>query len=136
MIKRAQGQEPITAKRSAKTAAATVATAAAATGATLLLAKSGKLDQFVGKNKVADKAINGAKTLADDIAKFVEPKLAKVKPAIDGVIKKVKDSKVVKAVSNFFGKAVNFVKARMGKFNPDLAPAAEKAAETFNNFVR
>ena len=92
--------------------------------------------QFVGKNKVADKAINGAKTLADDIAKFVEPKLAKVKPAIDGVIKKVKDSKVVKAVSNFFGKAVNFVKARMGKFNPDLAPAAEKAAETFNNFVR
>lgn len=136
MIKRAQGQEPITAKRIAKTAAATVATAAAATGATLLLAKSGKLDQFVGKNKVADKAINGAKTLADDIAKFVEPKLAKVKPAIDGVIKKVKDSKVVKAVSNFFGKAVNFVKARMGKFNPDLAPAAEKAAETFNNFVR
>ena len=87
MIKRAQGQEPITAKRIAKTAAATVATAAAATGATLLLAKSGKLDQFVGKNKVADKAINGAKTLADDIAKFVEPKLAKVKPAIDGVIK-------------------------------------------------
>ena len=72
---------------------------------------------------------NGAKTLADDIAKFVEPKLAKVKPAIDGVIKKVKDSKVVKAVSNFFGKAVNFVKARMGKFNPDLAPAAEKAAD-------
>ena len=67
--------------------------------------------------------------------KFVEPKLAKVKPAIDGMIKKVKDSKVVKAVSKFFGKAVDFVKTRMSKFNPDLAPAKENLAETFNNFV-
>jgi hypothetical protein len=136
MIKRAQGQEPITAKRIAKTAAATVATAAAATGATLLLAKSGKLDQFVGKNKVADKAINGAKSLADDIAKFAETKFAKVKPAFEKVAKKVKESKVVKAVSSFFGKAVDFVKTRLGKFNPDLAPAKEKMAETFNNFVK
>lgn len=135
-VKRAQGQEPITAKKVAKTAAATVATAAVATGTALYLAKSGKLDQFVGKNKVADKAINGAKTLADDIAKFVEPKLAKVKPAFESMVKKVKDSKVVKAVSSFFGKAVDFVKTKLGKFNPDLAPAKEKMAETFNNFVR
>ena len=88
-VKRAQGQEPITAKKVAKTAAATVATAAVATGTALYLAKSGKLDQFVGKNKVADKAINGAKTLADDIAKFVEPKLAKVKPLTVGMASRI-----------------------------------------------
>ena len=43
-------------KTVAKVAAATVATAAVATGAALYLAKTGKLDQFVGKNKVADQA--------------------------------------------------------------------------------
>ncbi len=122
-------------KTVAKAVAATAATAAVATGTALYLAKTGKLDQFVGKNKVADKAINGAKTLADDIAKFVEPKVAKVKPAFDGMVQKVKDSKVVKAVSKFFNNAVTFVKTRLGKFNPDLAPASEKAAETFNNFI-
>ena len=122
-------------KAVAKAVAATAATATVATGAALYLAKTGKLDQFVGKNEVADKAIKGAKNLADDIAKFVEPKVAKVRPAVEGMVKKVKDSKVVKAVSKFFSNAVNFVKTRLGKFNPDLAPASEKMAETFNNFM-
>lgn len=122
-------------KTVAKAVAATAATAAVATGAALYLAKTGKLDQFVGKNKVADKAISGAKGLADDIAKFVEPKVAKIKPAFEGMVSKIKESKVYKAVAKFANNAINFVRARLGKFNPDIAPAAEKAAETFNNFV-
>lgn len=132
-VKRAQGQEPITAKKVAKTAAATVATAAVATGTALYLAKSGKLDQFVGKNKVADKAINGAKTLADDIAKFVEPKLAKVKPAFEKVTGKVKPlfekakkfvtgiyTNTKAAITRFFSEknpADTVVEAMAGKFN-------------------
>ncbi len=123
-------------KTFAKAAAATVATAAVATGAALYLAKTGKLDQFVGKSEVTDKAIKGAKGLADDIVKFAEPKIAAVRPKVQNAIKTVKDSKVFKSVAKFADDAISFVKARLGKFNPDIAPAAEKAAETFNNFVR
>lgn len=122
-------------KTVAKAVAATAATAAVATGAALYLAKTGKLDQFVGKNEVADKAINGAKGLADDIVKFTESKFSAVKPKVEKAITTVKESSVFKSVAKFADDAINFVKARLGKFNPDIAPAAEKAAETFNNFV-
>lgn len=97
-------------KTVAKAAAATVATAAVATGAALYLARTGKLDQFVGKNKVADQAINGAKGLADDIVKFAEPKIAAVRPAVENAIKTVKDSKVFKSVAKFADDAAKFVK--------------------------
>ncbi len=119
----------------AKAVVATTATAAAATGAALLLARTGKLDQFVGKNKVADKAINGAKGLADDIAKFAEPHLAKAKKAFSGIGEKIRNCKPFRAASKFAKGVVDTVKTRLGKFNPDLAPAKEKMAETFNNFV-
>ncbi len=120
----------------AKAAVKTTATAAAVAGTTLLLARTGQLDRFVGKSKVTDRAINGAKGLADDIAKFAEPHLATARTKLGSVTKAVKASRPFKAVAKFADDAVNFVRTRLGKFNPDLASAKDKMAETFNNFTR
>lgn len=123
-------------KKVAKAVAGTVATAAAATGAALYLAKTGKLDKFVGKNAKVDTAINGLKGAADKATAKLTQAYAKVETtkafqAVEGK---------AKAAGNFvvdkFNKVSDFVKTRLGKFNPDLAPEAEKMAETFNNFAK
>lgn len=123
-------------KKVAKAVAGTVATAAAATGAALYLAKTGKLDKFVGKNAKVDTAINGLKGAADKVTTKLTETYAKVEKT--EAFKKATGKAKVAAeyVTDKFNKVADFVKARLGKFNPDLAPEAEKMAETFNNFAK
>lgn len=135
-IQATQQTQPNAVKKTVKTAAATVATAAVATGAVLYLAKTGKLDKFAGKNAKVDTAIDGLKGAADKVSKKLSPKVELLKNS--QIYKKAESS--VKKVANFatekFGAVSDIVKTRLGKFNPDLAPAKEKMAETFNNFVK
>lgn len=123
-------------KKVAKAVVGTVATAAAATGAALYLAKTGKLDKFVGKNAKVDTAVNGLKDVADKVTAKLTETYAKVEQT--EVFKKATGKAKVAGeyVADKFNKVADFVKARLGKFNPDLAPEAEKMAETFNNFAK
>lgn len=117
-----------------KKAAVTAATAAAAAGAALYLAKTGKLDKFVGKNAKADSAINGMKKVANDIADKTKPLTDKAKPVVDKI--RPQAQKAVNFAKGLSEKAKNHIQALRGKYNPDLASAADKAAETFNEFIK
>ena len=86
MIQPVQTERPSAAKTIAKAAV----TGAAVAGSALYLAKSGKLDKFVGKNKHVDKGINGLKSAADKVWSVLEPQVAKVKPLFDRISGKVK----------------------------------------------
>lgn len=119
-----------------KKAAATVATAAVAAGTAMYLAKSGKLDRFVGKNAKVDTAINGLKGAADKVTGKIAETCIKVK--MTNAFQTVKNE--AKKAGNFaadkFGKLTEGVRTQLGKFNSDLAPMKAKMAETFNNFVK
>lgn len=134
-IQATQQVQPNPVKKTVKTAAATVATAAAATGAVLYLAKTGKLDRFAGKNAKVDTAIDGLKNAADKVSKKLSPKVELLKNS--QVYKKAESAakKAGEFATKKFEKVVDTVKTRLGKFNPDLAPESAKMAETFNNFI-
>ena len=123
-IQQVQGMQASPIKKTAKTAAKTaVAAGLVATG----LVVGHKTDAFVKlSGKIGDKA-------------------GKFKPAIDKVLTKAGDAgkfhsekadvvkgKVTKAFNTLGDKVEG--KFNANKFNPDAAGAAEKTAETFNNF--
>ena len=119
-----------------KTVVKTVAAAGVATGAALYLAKTGKLDKFVGKNKTVDKGISGLKTAADKISTKLNPYIqkanekfgpqiknirSKAEPIIVGAKTKLQGAK--KAVTDFVNKVVE-------KIAPKAKVAAEQTVET------
>lgn len=123
-------------KKVAKAVAGTIATAAVATGAALYLAKTGKLDKFAGKNAKVDTAVNALKDTADKVSTKLTETYAKVEKT-EAFQKTADKAKVAgEYVTDKLNKVSDYVKARLGKFNPDLAPEAEKMAETFNNFAQ
>ena len=103
MIQPVQTERPSAAKTIAKAAL----TGAAVAGSALYLAKSGKLDKFVGKNQHVDKGINGLKTAADKVWSVLEPQVAKVKPLFDKISGRVKPvaDKVKTTAKDTAGKA-------------------------------
>ncbi|MBE7704522.1 MAG: hypothetical protein E7Z90_01770 [Cyanobacteria bacterium SIG29] len=118
-----------------RTAVKTVAAAGVATGAALYLAKTGKLDKFVGKNKTVDKGISGLKTAADKISTKLNPYIqkatekfgpkikdlkSKAEPIITSV--KTKLQGVKKSVTEFVSKIVE-------KITPKAKVAAEQTVE-------
>ncbi len=124
----AQSYNPV---RKAGKTAAKLTTAAAATGAVLYMAKTGKLNPKEGGNKVLEGLKAGLKKPAD----FILNKGAKLK---DNAKNNPKISTITDKISGFGEKAADFAEGivNKAKFNPDKAKASEKAAETFNNFVK
>ena len=148
----AQAYSP--AKKAAKTVAkAAVVTAAVAT--TLALgAKNSKFTVNDKTNKVLAKVL----PYLDKAGNFINNKAGKVadKIAQTGIKEKITGSKVFttakeeagKVAQKFqdldikgkikskFAKVEDYLRTNIGKFNPDKASAADKAAETFNGFVK
>lgn len=118
--------------------AAKVATAAAAIGGAAYLVKSGKLAQ--AKALVADKVQLAAKgnpnisAATDRASAFIGKAKTKLAPVME------KAAKLTAPVKEFAHKvatkASDVFSTTVGKYNPDLANSASKAAETFNNFVK
>lgn len=125
--------------------AAKVAGAAAAIGGAAYLVKSGKLAQ--AKALVADKiqlaakgnpnvsaATDKAAAFAEKASEFAGKAKTKLAPLAE------KAAKLAAPVKEFAHKAAtkasDVFSTTVGKYNPDLANAASKSAETFNNFVK
>lgn len=150
-------------KKAAKTVikGAIVASAVATTLA--LGAKSGKFAVNEKTNKFAAKALpylekagnyiyKTAEKVTDKIAQTgikekitsskvftaVKEKTEKVADKISqaGIKEKITGSKVFTAIKEKAGKVEEYLRTNIGKFNPDKASFADKAAETFNNFVK
>ena len=129
--------------------AAKVATAAAAIGGAAYLVKSGKLAQ--AKALVADKVQLAAKgnpnisAATDRASAFIGKAKTKLAPVMEKAAKltaPVKEfahkgaTKVANLANKVATKASDVFSTTVGKYNPDLANSASKAAETFNNFVK
>ncbi len=136
--------------------AAKVAGAAAAIGGAAYLVKSGKLAQ--AKALVADKIQLAAKgnpnvsAATDKAAAFAEKAQTKFAPVAEKASEFAgkaqtklaplaeKAAKLAAPVKEFAHKvatkASDVFSTTVGKYNPDLANAASKSAETFNNFVK
>ncbi len=116
MIQPIQHERPNTAKRIVKTAFV----ASAVTGTALALAKTGKLDRFMGKNAAVDKGINKLKTIADKVWTKAEPIVSKIKKPFQGIIGKVKPlfQKVKGFVTGLFTKVKTSVTRFISERNP------------------
>ena len=141
------------AKKAAKTVAkAAVVTAAVAT--TLALgAKSGRFTVNEKTNKVMAKALpylekagnfinNKAEKVANKIAetgikdKITNSKIyTKAKEETVKVAQRLQDLDIKGKIKSKFSKVEEYIRTNIGKFNPEKASAADKAAETFNNFI-
>ncbi len=141
------------AKKAAKTVAkAAVVTAAVAT--TLALgAKSGRFTVNEKTNKVMAKALpylekagnfinNKAEKVANKIAetgikdKITNSKIyTKAKEETLKVAQRLQDLDIKGKIKSKFSKVEEYIRTNIGKFNPEKASAADKAAETFNNFI-
>lgn len=106
-------------KTAAKAAAITVGTAAVAAGTIALLTRKGTFDYVSEKNPVLNKIKKPLRKFGDAILNLPSTIKTKYQPT--------------KEVAGFFNKVECFFKPE--KFNPDLASAASKTAETFNSFV-
>ena len=146
--------------------AAAIGTMAAATGTVLYLSKKGKLNANPEGNKAVEIIKKGLKTVADPIlsglsnlktkistmeklkkipgAKKAVSTARKIQKAAPEVVSNIKEKSqpALSAIKDFKSKAKDSVLniferfTNSAKFNPDKAGAAEKAAETFNNFVK
>ncbi len=129
-------------KQGKKIALSLAALAAADTAILYTAAKKGTFNHTPGGIKIVEAAKSVLRKPATAIfngVNYVSNKFqlaAKGNPNLSALTDKPKA--IVKNVKSLFASAKNFAvsKLNLQKFNPDLAPAAEKAAETFNNFVK
>lgn len=108
-----------------KTVANTALVAGAATGAVLYLASKGKLNQTSKDTMLTSQVKAKLNNYAKFVKKTSKPIINNIRTTIDVVRIKVMDK-------------LNSIEAAKftNKFHPENADIAEKAAETFNNFVK
>lgn len=142
-------------KKAAKTVikGAIVASAVATTLA--LGAKSGKFAVNEKTNKFAAKALPYLekagnfinKKAGEVVDKFAQTGIKEkitgsktyivAKEKAEGILTKIRDSKLLTNIREArLQRFVDKFKTNIGKYNPDKASVADKAAETFNNFVK
>lgn len=142
-------------KKAAKTVikGAIVASAVATTLA--LGAKSGKFTVNEKTNKFAAKALPYLekagnfinKKAGEVVDKFAQTGIKEkitgsktyivAKEKAEGILTKIRDSKLLTNIREArLQRFVDKFKTNIGKYNPDKASAADKAAETFNYFVK
>ena len=152
-VQSAQTYSPV--KKAAKTVikGAIVASAVATTLA--LGAKSGKFAVNEKTNKFAAKALPYLekagnfinKKAGEVVDKFAQTGIKEkitgsktyivAKEKAEGILTKIRDSKLLTNIREArLQRFVDKFKTNIGKYNPDKASAADKAAETFNNFVK
>ena len=101
-----------------KTVAKTAVVAGAATGAVLYLASKGKLNQTSKDTMFTSQAKGYLNNYANKVKKGLDFVHNSVRVGVSDIINKLEAKKYT------------------NKFNPEKADIAEKAAETFNNFVK
>ncbi len=152
-VQSAQTYSPV--KKAAKTVikGAIVASAVATTLA--LGAKSGKFAVNEKTNKFAAKALPYLekagnfinKKAGEVVDKFAQTGIKEkitgsktyivAKEKAEGILTKIRDSKLLTNIREArLQRFVDKFKTNIGKYNPDKASAADKAAETFNYFVK
>ena len=157
----AQTYSPV--KKAAKTVAKAAVVSAAVAATLALGAKNGKFAVNDNTNKVMAKVLpylekagnfinDKAGKVADKISQTgikekitgskvfttVKGKAEKIADEFSkaGIKEKITNSKVFTNIKETAGKVEEYLRTNIGKFNPDKANAADKAAETFNNFVQ
>ena len=135
----AQAYSPV--KKAAKTVAKAAVVSAAVATTLALGARSGKFTVNENTNKVLAKAL----PYLEKAGNFINDKACQVvnKIAETGIKNKITNSKLYTAAKEEAGKVKaklgeveEYLRTNIGKFNPDKANAADKAAETFNNFIK
>ena len=148
----AQAYSPV--KKAAKTVAKAAVVSAAVATTLALGARSGKFTVNENTNKVLAKALpylEKAGNFINDKACQVVNKIAETgiknkitnsklctaaKEEAGKVTKKLQDFDIKGKVKAKLGEVEEYLRTNIGKFNPDKANAADKAAETFNNFIK
>jgi len=141
-IERIQGTQASPIKKAAKVAAGAALTAgivaaglAAGNKADIFTKIGGAVGDKAGKFKPAlDKALGTLNGAGEFVAKKADAAIGQVKTL--GI--KEKTTNFINRVKKGISSLADSVESRIsvGKFNPDAAAAADKAAETFNNFVK
>ena len=94
--------------------------------------KAGKVADRIAQTGIKEK-ITGSKVFTT-----IKEKAEKIadKISLAGIKEKITGSKVFTKIKETAGKVEEYLRTNIGKFNPDKASVADKAAETFNNFVK